>query len=530
MFKWLKKVMISIINAIKSLFVGNKPVQSVTIGDTQVYPNGIVTYQMSGSPTLEYSSGQNYILASGDGYARIVGTLITLVDGVEQSRETVEFSPTLLTSGVDNIWSVSNKHIFAADREDVTGDVRSASFQAMYSNSEGFTYNGGMFTVNQQANSSSTSAGAITDFKLNGQNTIISVDDQAQTLYVNNNLAGYRNVTYTSEFPGRVSIPSTSFNFTISGGEGWTTLNNNGVNTTIVLTANNSGSTREAVVTVKDGSYPSAQASIRIKQAVPWVLSVPGQVYIAYDATSFSFNVTSTNNGVAAPINSSMVSVVTNNSNLSLTGIEAVSGSTGVYKISFSCSVNTDTSNTKTSEVRITRSDHTESPRIVSIVQAANSSAFEYINSQHVSSNNPHWILGTVTTGRTEHYGVNGQNVDNTGIIIACDSPITSDKTIRISSITVQRRDPSSQGLPTRKYTANSVVQTITAGTELEVSFDFTNVGGDSYTKTYYGAWLRISGVTWSPPNWNESSGSITIFSDTPPTTEIWEVGTITVS
>ena len=38
MFKWLKKVMISIINAIKSLFVGNREVISVSVGDHQVYP------------------------------------------------------------------------------------------------------------------------------------------------------------------------------------------------------------------------------------------------------------------------------------------------------------------------------------------------------------------------------------------------------------------------------------------------------------------------------------------------------------
>ena len=54
--------MISIINAIKSLFVGDKEVQTVTIGDTVVYtnqPSGVITYALDGTPWIEYSSGQD---------------------------------------------------------------------------------------------------------------------------------------------------------------------------------------------------------------------------------------------------------------------------------------------------------------------------------------------------------------------------------------------------------------------------------------------------------------------------------------
>ena len=164
MFKWLKKVMISIINAVKSIFVGDRPVQSISIGDTQVYPNGVVSYAMAGAPTLEYSSG-SMIPASGEGYARIVGTLITYVDNVEQGRSTVEFTPTLLTSGVGDIWSVSGTHIEAVSRGTETGSARSATFSASYS-LDSFHYNGGNFTVTQQANSISSYPGAITSFRV----------------------------------------------------------------------------------------------------------------------------------------------------------------------------------------------------------------------------------------------------------------------------------------------------------------------------------------------------------------------------
>ena len=484
--------MISIINAIKSLFVGDKEVQSVSIGDTQVYPDPSIepvyeTIKLVKFAAAQYSSG-NKLNAAGSNYAELIGTADVYTENVTEGGRTWEGEETvtLIPTATNVNWmSISGTKLIADTRADAAGDERSALVDWVLP--DGYSLNEEYMTSPQrvqEANTiASTSAGAITDFRLNGQNTIISIDDTAQTLYISS-IAGYRNVSYTSGYTTTISIPNTGYVYTISGGDGWTALNYNGsIAQSISVTANNSGSSREAVVIVKDGTYPSAQASIRIKQAVPWVLSVSSPVYVACDATSFSFNVTSTNNGVAAPITSSMVSIVTNNSNLSLTGIEAVSGSTGVYKISFSCSVNTDTSNTKTSQVRITRSDHTEAPRTVSIIQAADNSALDGLNVVDIADNNTHWVLATYTSGRTQ---IGSYNYGITGVLIACDSPITSNKTIRFNTLAVQRiKNMGSQPVNDVYNVPQYTTQVVESGSTVSTG-----------NKTYYGAWLTLA-VTW---------------------------------
>ena len=211
MFKWLKKVMISIINAIKSLFVGDKQVQSVSIGDTQIYPNGVITYALDGTPWIEYSSGQEYITASGDDYARVVGTLVTYTDGVESGRSTVEYSVSLL-SGDSSIWSVSGKHIFAAYRGTTTGESRSATFKATYSdNGLNYTY-GPTILITQQANFRYASPGSINMFTVGeyyvedtgetGDTTIQVYEDGASFSYTIYGTGAWR---YTS---GAISLAS----------------------------------------------------------------------------------------------------------------------------------------------------------------------------------------------------------------------------------------------------------------------------------------------------------------------------------
>ncbi len=539
--------MISIINAIKSLFVGSREVQKVTIGDTTVYikeePVEPVynTIRLIRYVAVQYSSG-NKLTASGSNYAEIIGTVDVYSENQEEGGRVLESTETIVIApdSADSSWLSwdSDKKLYAESRGGTAGDERSAyvewSLPNGYNFYEDYMTSPGRVSVSQEANTIlTTGPGAITDFRINGQNTVIPIENTEQTLYISS-ISGYRNITYTSGYSTTVSIPSSGFIYTVSGGTGWVTINYNGsIAQSISIAANNTGSSREAVIVVKDGNYTSVQSSIRIQQGVSWELTLPsGSINISYSATSFSFNVVSTNNGEAYPITSSMISYGSNRSNISLTGITSVSGSVGTYKLTFSCSANNDTSN-KTSTITITRPDHTESPRTINVIQAANVSALEGIDNQHIADNNSHWVLGTVTTGRTEHFGVNGINAANTGIIIACDSPITLDKTITISSIAVQRRNPSVQGMPGVSYTANNVVQTISSGTTLEVSFDFTSSGGTSYTKTYYGAWLVIPNLQWTPqPSgscWTETDGKNTTFLPVA-TTQVNSVGTITIS
>lgn len=546
MFKWLKKVMISIINAIKSLFVGDKEAQKVTIGDTTVYTKEepvepvYNTIRLIRHVAVWYSSG-NKLTASGSNYAEIRGTVDVYIENITEGGRTLDHTETvtLIPTATNASWmSINGTRLVASNRGDTTGDERTAYVDWIipsgYALNEDYMTSAERVAVAQEANAiMSTGAGAITDFRLNGQNTIISIDDTAQTLYISS-IAGYRNVSYTSGYTTTISIPNTGYVYTVSGGTGWVTINYNGsIAQSISIAANNTGSSREAVIVVKDGNYTSVQSSIRIQQGVSWELTLPsGSIDVSYSATSFSFDVVSTNNGAAYPITSTMISYGSNRSNISLSGITSVSGSVGTYRLTFSCSANNDTSN-KTSTITITRPDHIESPRTISVIQEANVSVLEGIDNQHIADNNSHWVLGTVTNGRTEHFGVNGIPADNTGIIIACDSPIALDRTITISHITVQRRNPSAQGMPGVAYTANNVTQTISSGTTLEVSFDFTNSGGTSYTKTYYGAWLVIPNLQWTPqPSgscWTETEGNNTTFLPAA-TTQVNSSGTITIS
>ena len=214
MFKFIRKIMISIINAIRSLFVGDKEVQTVTIGNTVVYtnqPSGVITYALDGTPWIEYSSGQGYITASGSDYARVVGTLITYTDGVESGRSTVEYSVSLL-SGDSSIWSVSGKHIFAAYRGTTTGESRSATFKATYSdNGLNYTY-GPTILITQQGNFRYAAPGSINMFTVDeyyvedtgetGDTTIQVYENGASFSYTVSGTGAWR---YTS---GAISLAS----------------------------------------------------------------------------------------------------------------------------------------------------------------------------------------------------------------------------------------------------------------------------------------------------------------------------------
>lgn len=104
MFKWLKKVMISIINAIKSLFVGDRPVQSASIGDHQVYSIGDDLWPTVPSGerwriailNLQYSSGSK-LDAAGSNYVEIVATVYKYLSDSTTAYETTTISCPLET-------------------------------------------------------------------------------------------------------------------------------------------------------------------------------------------------------------------------------------------------------------------------------------------------------------------------------------------------------------------------------------------------------------------------------------------------
>ena len=433
MFKWLKKVMISIINAIKSLFVGNKPVQSISIGDTQVYPNGVVSYAMAGSPTLEYSSG-SMIPASGNGYARIVGTLVTYVDNVEQGRSTVEFTPSLITSGVGDVWSVSGTHIQAANRSSVTGSSRSATFSASYT-LDSFHYNGGNFTVTQQGNSKSAYPGYISLFTVadayvegddpnNTGTTTLTLDENSITCQYT--VSGTGGWIYTS---GYISQASRTPQWEVVGVKdndlplSWITATpdtSDYQSGDITFSSLSSGS-RSGYIKVCDSACPEVYLRIPVTQAVnsnTLTFYSGGTVSLSSDSTSFSINVVPKNGGVLIS-NTSELSVQIVSSTIGNLSIGTKTLYSNYVRVSFSCSANTSTTSNKTATIRFSYGGKS----ITATVTQEKYHPIPSFFSQAVQADNDSsWWIGTPN--------INGTSK---GIFMYCENSITEDTEVEIN-------------------------------------------------------------------------------------------------
>ena len=499
MFKFIKKIMISLINAIRSLFVGDKEVQSVSIGNTVVYQSG--SEYVLDSVSLSFSNGGSKLNAAGTNYAQITGTFNVYRNGVLTGTDTMTLTPVLSNN---SFLSISDgTKITAPDRTNVEGAERSESVGAQYTIA-GTTYQAGNVTITQQQNQRVLSSGLITDFKINGQATSLVISDSSTTLYISS-ISGYENVDYTSGYHTTISIPNYTYSCSQAGS--WVTMNYNGNQLlNISIAANTSGSDRQAVIEVRDAQFSGVTNSVTIRQEAPWILSVNSKTILATD-TSFYIQVTSTTNGTPYPITANMVDVTTNASSIALTDITDIGN--GVYRLDFNCSINSDTTNSKTNRITITRPDHSSSPVVSTITQLANSSAFDGLHIITTAENNNHWAFGTYSAGRVQ---MGSYNYENLGIVIVADAPIASDVTVRFNKLVIQRiTNPSSQPVGVAYNVTRYSTQTITAGSTFGIG-----------NKTYYGAWLYVPDISWSSTDgWISGSG---ITFNPVPTTSVNEV------
>ena len=179
--------MISIINAIKSLFVGDRPVQSVSIGDHQVYSIGDDLWPTVPSGerwriailNLQYSSGSK-LDAAGSNYVEIVATVYKYLSGSSTAYETTTMSCPLET---DTSWIELRNSARAYGENRGTqnpstsaGAERTGIIRAIRPTQSGYQVSGQAsdeqfgqnYTVTQAANTISSYPGAITNFQVEG--------------------------------------------------------------------------------------------------------------------------------------------------------------------------------------------------------------------------------------------------------------------------------------------------------------------------------------------------------------------------
>lgn len=93
-------------SAIKSIYYGSLAVSQVWFGNTKIWPQGAFTYELK-NISIKYSSG-SYLYPSASNYAYIEGTLITYLDGAQNSSQKVVCTPVGLSSDYIKLDSTTN--------------------------------------------------------------------------------------------------------------------------------------------------------------------------------------------------------------------------------------------------------------------------------------------------------------------------------------------------------------------------------------------------------------------------------------
>lgn len=447
---------------ISSMTFGSEPIVAIWFGDTKVWPTGVITTAIT-SVGLHYSSG-NIINAAGSNYAFIQGTLITYVDGTENSRRTVYLNPSFASS---SIWYNEGDFIRANSRGTITGGTRSITVAALY---QGRNY--GSFSVQQAANTVFYYSGAITAFALDGNSARTqSISYEAKTLYVTD-LSGYRRSVYSSgaELQTRATLA-----LKLDDNNNWATVNG----TSSVYFPKNTGETRSATITAYDVNYyPTVSSSITVTQGseVAWVLEVPSRIDIPHSTTAFTIGtVVSTADGEPYPITSEMISISPNASNITI--VNFLHLGQGRYVISCRCNENTGKGERNS---YVTISQPGGKSATCRIVQSANLDAISGIT---ISDDAGDWVIGTVTVGSGTTAGVGTWKTR--AIVVAKTTPITSDATVSISNFAWQWAPPVS-GANINSYNETNVSFVVEAGSTLT----FIPLGFDE-EKTYYGAYVQ---------------------------------------
>lgn len=503
MFKWLKKIMISIINAVKSIFVGDREVQSVSLGDTEVYSLGEDLWPTVPSNELwrigilnvHYSSGSK-LDAAGSNYVEILATVYKYLSGSSSPYETVTMPCPLETdtSWLDlrnsnraygeNRGTQNPSTSEGAERTGTIRAIRPVSSRYQVTGQASDSQFGQNYSVTQAANSLLT-----TGYEINrvifyvptsGFSKTFEPDDSDLTFELTD--AAYSNISYSVDgYKTQVYASGSPYGNTSSGIEwtvdavnegtstscSWITVTSSSDNTGTIDVSDFSGSagdTRQASLRIYYYSPTnSASMTVTVKQTVSaYVFTGPSTSNITNYTETFTISYTATNNGqplTTQELNSISYTFPSN-------GIGCNYVSRRVYNnsaiLTFSCHQNFSES-TKTTRIVATFAGKSVT---TTVTQAAGYSVY-LVNGVSLNKGNQarKVVLGTA-------YMSSGQSL---GIILASPDPIDVNMTAQ-----VQVDWSYSGGGPYEGCSEAPTTITIPQGS-------YVNVG----TSTVYGVWFK---------------------------------------
>jgi len=500
--------MISIINAIKSLFVGDKEVQRVTIGDTQVYSIGDDLWPTvpSGEKwriselNLQYSSGSK-LDAAGSNYVEIVATVYKYRDNMTTVYETTTMSCPLET---DTSWielGNSDTRAYGENRgtqnpSTSAGAERTGIIRAIRPIQSGYQVSGQAsdsqfgqnYTVTQSANSIIVVGTEINRVNLYCSSPVISKifepDDTDFTLAVSDgainsmsyHIEGYNIKNYAS---GSYYGNDSNVSWTVDAVTGqynsycsWITItpdsnvSNNTIGTIDISSYSGSpGDSRTASLRIYNGSSPTSGTGtmiITIQQTVSaYVFTGPSSVgQQPRYAGTFTITYTASNNGQAlttSELNSINYSFTSNG--IGCTYVSRRVSGTSVY-FTFQRPLNPSES-VRTSKITATF----EGKSVTTTVTQAAGISISGVKVFAYSLSGSDFVLGTVSRSTGE----------SLGILIASKTTIDSNKTAQF--IIDWKYSGSSETY--NEGDSGPVSVTIPSGSRVQVG-----------TNTFYGKWI----------------------------------------
>lgn len=434
MFKWLKKIMISIINTIKSLFVGDKEVQKITIGDAAVVYESGDSYIITGF-RLSYSEGTR-LYASGSNYAELLGTRQIYRNGTLIGSDEIALTPQV---GSSSFLYTEGTKIKAPSRGTTVGSIRSDWVSGTYDLGNGQTYTtDASAKVEQQANYQTAGPGGINLFTVEEFDVEGNCEIGEETITINE--AGLSNMQYEVEGYGGWSYTSgasqshgRTITWIVEGVDSsdntvnWISVDTTNKQVSISSWGNGSvGSSRSAYIKAYDQAFPDqVWAKIPVLQEISsWTLTFnPSGTTKSYSIgtsdTSFSISVLPKKNGTL--ITSSMLEQLTASvsgstiGNVTPTNKTLSSSSATLW---FSCSANTVQS-TRTATITISLGDKSI---VATVTQDKYVPMPSFFNQAIQAEGNSDWWIGTVNYNGTSK-----------GIYIYCENEITEQVTVSIA-------------------------------------------------------------------------------------------------
>ena len=415
--------MISILNAIRSIFVGNKEVQSISVGNTVVY-EAQNSYSIS-SPHVVYSEG-SALYASGQNEARLIGTLVTTYLGNVINTSEIVIDPSSISGSG---FYITGTRIKANNRGTTTGSQRTAQVTGTYDFGNGQPIFQETFTITQEENLSGLYKDSyVTIFELNGHEDgdTIELTAASQTLTVSS-----AELVRRYEYSSGSADPSHTLEYILNQTSGfwdacelvnvdnasWINIGTSSASGTVTIDAYTGNSDRSARISFRDklfdGETTSNAPVITIRQVVAsYVLEVSNQTIPAtyYD---FQIPITSKNQGT---VYTDLTVTISNSTfvNLQYYPEDLEYNNNGTVRLPFACAYNS-TSTARTATITVRQNGAGGLTRTFTLTQSALSSNFDGITIKGVYGN---WVLGEITGFATGYKG----------FLVAKDSPLSTDR------------------------------------------------------------------------------------------------------